>query len=211
MLFMKTDKVNCLGKSLYPVLMLLAMLIGRPVYAGALGLPESTARLGYAVGVAAVSVDDPAGDAGREWTMLPMTLIHTDWLFGDIRYWSAFFYYKASLDAAVNKVGQNVEQYGLRFSLQKSLRVARLWAPWFGVGIAASRATYTTRHIVDADGFLIDTYPDREQTSVALLLNVVSEWSLTRDWDIGAKLEYAIPVDGDIDETSALITLLYRY
>jgi len=198
-------------KKLYLIiLILLPAFVVHPAYA-ALGLPENTAKLGYATGTAYVSVDDPDGNTAKEWTPLPLTLIHTDWLIGDIRYWSELFYYKAILNPSKNKVGQNAEQYGFRISLQKSLRVTRLWAPWFGVGIGASRVTYTTRHTTDPDGFLLAAYPDREQTSIVLLLNIVSEWPLARNWDIGAKLEQAIPVDGDISESSALIILLYRY
>jgi len=198
-------------KKLYLIaLVLLSVLVVRSADA-ALGLPENTAKLGYAMGTAYVSVDDPAGNTAKEWTSQPLTLIHTDWLIRDIRYWSELFYYKAVLDPSASKVGQNVEQSGLRFSLQKSLRVTRLWAPWFGVGIGASSVTYTTRHTVDSDGFLLAAWPDREQTSIALLLNIVSEWPLTRNWDIGAKLEQTIPIDGDISESSALIMLLYRY
>jgi len=200
-----------LMKKLYLIaLMLLPVLVTHPVYA-ALGLPENTAKLGYAMGSTYVSVDDPADNTAKEWALLPLTLIHTDWLIGDIRYWSELFYYKAVLNPAANNVGQNVEQYGFRASLQKSLRVTRLWAPWFGVGIGVSRVTYTTRHTIDSDGFLLAAYPDREQTSIALLLNIASEWPLARNWDIGVKLEQAIPVDGDISESSALIMLLYRY
>ncbi len=198
-------------KKLYLIaLMLLPVLVARPAYA-ALGLPENTAKLGYAMGTAYVSVDDPAGNTAKEWTLLPLTLIHTDWLIGDIRYWSELFYYKAVLDPTASKVGQNMEQYGFRISLQKNLRVTRLWVPWFGVGIGASQVIYTTRHTIDSDGFLLAAYSDREQTSVTLLLNIVSEWPLARNWDIGVKLEQAIPIDGDINESSALIMLLYRY
>ncbi|MCF6257653.1 MAG: hypothetical protein L3J98_03390 [Gammaproteobacteria bacterium] len=203
-------KIGLMKKPYLIALMLLLLLVAHPAYA-ALGLPENTAKLGYAIGTAYVSVDDPADNTAKEWTLLPLTLVHTDWLFGDIRYWSELFYYTAVLDATTNKVGQNVEQYGFRISLQKSLRMTRLWAPWFGVGIGTSRVTYTTRHTIDPDGFLLAAYPDREQTSVTLLLNIVSEWPLTRNWDIGAKLEQAIPIDGDISESSALIMLLYRY
>ncbi|NOX91878.1 MAG: hypothetical protein GXP18_05355 [Gammaproteobacteria bacterium] len=198
-------------KKLYLIaLVLLAMLVARSAYA-ALGLPKNTAKLGYATGTVYVSVDDPAGNTAKKWTPLPLTLIHTNWLIKDIRYWSELFYYKATLDPAANRVGQNVEQFGLRVSLQKSLRLTRLWAPWLGMGVGVSRVTYDTRHTVDSDGFLLAAWPDREQTSVVLLFNIVSEWPLTRNWDIGVKLEQAIPVDGDINESSALIMLLYRY
>lgn len=192
-------------------LTLLASIVFRPAFADALGLPESTAKLGYALGGVYVSVDDPVNKTGGQWATMPVTLIHSDWLFKDVRYWSEVFYYNTKLDAHVNEVGQDVEHYGLRFSLQKSLRVSHAWAPWFGVGIGVSHVAYTTRYTVDSDGYLLAVYPDRKQTSIAFLLNVVSEWPLTPKWDIAAMLEGAIPVDGDIKTYSALISLLYRY
>ena len=203
--------VRLLQKILFVALTMISLAGFQSAVAGALGMPENTAKLGYAIGAAYLSVDDPVNKTGEEWAAVPVTLIHANWLFKDIRYWSEIYYYTATLDAAVNRVGQNVERYGVRFSLQKSLRLTRAWAPWFGVGMGVSQVSYTTRHTVDADGYLLDVYPDREQTAVALLFNMVSEWPLTRNLDIAAKLEGAMPVDGDVEEYSALISLLYRY
>lgn len=211
LLFLNPDGDSRLLKTLCLTLAVISIIIVRAAYAGAIGMPKNTAKIGYGIGATYLSVDDPNGNTEEEWTALPVTLIHTDWLFRDVRYWSEIFYYTAPLDAAAGQVGQDVEHYGLRFSVQKSLRLTDVWAPWFGVGLGVSQATYTKRHTKDADGYLLEAYPDRDQTSIALLLNVVSEWPLTKNWDIAAKLEGSIPVDGDIEEYSALVSLLYRY
>ena len=213
MRFSKTNRLHLWRQTLCLALSVVSMILFRSAYANALGMPiaENTAKLGYALGVTYVSVDDPANQTTGQWATVPLTLIHTDWLTKDIRYWSEAFYYTATLDADVNRIGQDVKHDGLRFSLQKSLHVSRDWAPWFGLGIGVSQASYTTRYTVDADGFLLAVYPDRKQTSVALLLNVMSKWPLAKDWDIAARLEAALPVSGNIGEYSALISFLYRY
>lgn len=179
--------------------------------AAPLGLPKSTAKIGYGIGAGYVSVDDPDGDTKNSTTVLPFNFIYTDWIKGDIRQWTELYYYKTSLDADVNNIGQDVERYGVRFSLQKSFRLAKSWSPWLGAGIDLSNASYSARHTKDSEGFLIQAYPDREETDVSILLNLISEWSLQQDWTIGAKLEQSIPIGGDIMEFSAVITILYRY
>jgi hypothetical protein len=61
--------------------------------------------------------------------------------------------------------------------------------PCFGAGIDLSEEKFTARHSVDSDGFLTAVYPDREKTTLASVINIVSEWPLAQDWFIAAKLE----------------------
>jgi hypothetical protein len=176
-----------------------------------LGLPDNTAKIGYSIGTASISVDDPDGSTEDNWATQPFTLIYTDWFIQDIRQWSELYYFETALDADATRVGQNVERYGVRFSLQKSYRLTQSWSPWFGAGLDLSNTNYNTRHTKDADGFLIEAFDDRDETNVSLLFNILSEWSLRKDWTIGAKLQQLIPASGDISEFSAAMTILYRY
>jgi hypothetical protein len=174
-------------------------------------MPQSTAKIGYAAGAVHLSVDDSKGDTSDDWAILPITLIYTDWLMRDIRFWTDFYYYETDLDASTRNVGQNVERYGLRLSLQKSLRVSPLWAPWFGIGLDVSQTQYSDRHTVDEEGFLLERYADRDETAVSLIVNVLSEWSLTKKWSAGVKLEQAIPINADITDSRAYAVVLYKY
>ena len=187
-------------------------IVSFSTYGAALGHPQRTSMLGYSIGAALVSVDDPEGNTKASWTLQPITLIYTARVWSNsIRYWSELYYYRAKLDADLTKIGQNAERYGTRLSFQKSLPVSPKLSVWFGAGMDISRAKYTTRHIVDNDGFLIKAYPDREETTLSAVINVASEWFATPSWAIGAKLEQSIPFDGHIKESTAAVTLLYRY
>lgn len=191
---------------------MLMLFVCSSTYGAALGQPQRTSMLGYGIGAAFVSVDDPAGSTDPSWALQPVTLVYTARLWSNgIRYWSELYYYKAVLDAGPTKIGQDAERYGMRFSLQKSLTIIPKLPIWFGAGIDISQERFTSRHTVDVDGFLITSYPDREETNLAGIVNIVSEWPLTRDWIIAAKLEQSIPGNGYITESLAAVTLLYRY
>jgi len=181
------------------------------IHAAPLGLPKSTAKIGYAVGAAYVSVDDPQTSKTDEWASQPLSLIYTDWMVTDIRYWASLYYLKANLDATNKSAGQDAERFGVRFSLEKSIRLTQAWAPWFGIGIDVSKAEYSVRHTIDEEGFLLETFPDRSETTAAVVFSALSEWSLARDWSVGLKLEQSVPVTGDISEFLTSVAVLYRY
>lgn len=190
---------------------LLLFLLPHTVYAAPLGLPKSTAKIGYGVGGAHVSVDDPNGNTEEKWGVQPFTLVYSDWLFSDIRHWSELYYYETSLDSSSTNVGQDVERTGFRVSLQKNFRVGKSFSPWIGGGLDVSQVQYSVRHTKDNEGFLDTQFGDRDEVAVSFVFNVMSEWSLMRDWSIGAKLEQSIAVESDISDTLATINLLFRY
>jgi len=199
--------------SCYISFLLIAVALGiGPVAAVPLGLPESTAKIGYSAGLAWVSIDDPDGDTQAATGTQPFGLIYTDWFLGDFRYWSEVYYYSASLDASATDIGQDVERYGARFSVQKNFRVMQRWAPWLGAGVDLSQAKYTLRHTLTDDGlYLGNRYDDRDEFAVSLLLNAVSEWSLSENWSVSLKLEQSIPLSGDVTDFVASGGVLYRY
>lgn len=205
-------EVNCLVKNVERIIGVVLLFVSGSGYGAALGQPQRTSMLGYAIGVTQVNVDDPAGDTDTRWALHPLTLIYTARLWSNgIRYWSELYHYQTTLDPGPTKIGQDVERYGMRLSLQKSLPVTPGMTAWFGAGFDLSHTRYSTRHTVDDEGFLIRAYPDRDETGLAGILNMSSEWAITRDWMIGAKFEHSVPIDGQITESLLAMSLLYRY
>ena len=181
------------------------------VMAQAIGLPENTARIGIGGGAARMTVDDPDGPTATDYATQPLTLIYTDWFFGRSRLWSELYYNQARLAATSTRIGQEVQHYGYRASVQWPLGLDGPLHLWFGGGVDLSRAQYTLRHTVDQDGFLANRYADRDTFEAGLLLNINSEWALRQNWSVGAKIEQLVPVAGNVDELTGLITILYRY
>ncbi len=181
------------------------------LHAAALGLPDSTARVGYGMGMARLAVDDPAGSTRDEVVLQPFTLVYSDWLWGGVRQWAELFFQTAELEADARHIGQEVNQYGVRWSAQFNVPMAPVWVPWLGVGVEVTRAEYERRHTEDDEGFLLTSYRDRDDTGVAVVLHAVSEWALARQWDVAAKLERVQSLGGGVDAWSLGAVLLYRY
>jgi hypothetical protein len=197
--------------NIFTILLYFSMLTATVANAAALGLPENTAKFGYAAGIGYVSIDNPKGRKSSTFHALPFNVFYNDWLTDDIRYWAEAFYYKASMDAKTDRIGQNINHYGLRLTAQKSLRISPLWAPWFGAGIELSQAKYTERHLVDSDGYLLEAFADDKETLLALILNMTNEWPFRRNWAIGAKIEQSIPIQGSLTNSMATLMIVYRY
>jgi hypothetical protein len=176
--------------------------------------PESvnrTAMLGYGMGMASVTVEDPVGDSNTATTFQPVTLIYTDRFLNSFRYWSEFYYYQATMEASLNKVGQDVQRYGARLSMQVHVFGTPGWSAWIGGGLDVSQAVYSARHTVDSGGFLLDVLPNREEVNMAGVVNAFAEWYLKPAWTVGVKLEQSFIGSSHIKESLVAATILYRY
>jgi hypothetical protein len=181
------------------------------IHTAAIDMPENTARFGYALGMARLSIDDPDGATDTVTEVQPITFTYTNWLNGGYRYWSELYYQQTSLDASTTAIGQDIAQYGLRFSVQRNLPMGDNWTPWLGLGLDLSRSDYSKRHTVDSDGFLLERFSDRDETGLGLVINLVTEWGLRDDWYLSAKLEQIIPLGNGLKATSLSIGVLYSY
>ena len=190
---------------------LLGLLLNSTVLATAIGLPEeNTARIGYLVGLTHFAVDDPDGPAESVVDMLPITLVYTNWLPRNWRYWAEAYYSATSLKGNAGDIQQDVSRVGVRFALQHHLHVGRS-SFWRGAGLDVSRNEYTSRYSVDNDGFLLNTYADRTDTAWGLNVQIISEWPVAKDWDLAAKFEHIFPLSGGITESTFSAGILYRY
>jgi len=177
-------------------------------HGAAIGMPESTVRIGYGVGLANLSIEDPNGPTASESVFQPFRIIVTDWFRGDVRYWGEFYYQDATLSASQTSIGQKVNQYGVQLSAQRSFIVNARWSPWLGVGIDLSRNDYSSRHTVDADGFLQSRFANRSETDLGLIFNLVSETELNEEWGMGVKLEQRLPISDGIEQLSLSVFVL---
>jgi hypothetical protein len=84
-------------------------------------------------------------------------------------------------------------------SYQMTLRVARGWKPWVGIGGAYASERYTDRYTVTSGGFLCATcpYPDRNKDDFLVLLNASTQWTVSRNWDMGIHLQFEQPTSSD--------------
>jgi len=177
----------------------------------ALGLPESTARIGYSAGVARLDVNDPQGTTQSIYTIQPLKFIYTDWGQHGNRFWFEFFFQKAKITANEKQIGQRFTHSGVNLLIQKNFLINSAVRPWFGVGVGISMAQYKKRYTVDNEGYLLNSFPDRTSGSAGALLSVVNEWQMTKDSIIGGSFLQRIPLNKAITESLLSIYFLVRY
>lgn len=188
----------------------LVILVPVDVQAMAIGMPLPTARLGVAVGLANVAVDDPVSETANEWLIRPINLIYTNELLSARRYWLEAFYQDAVLPASQSRIGQHVKQLGLRASLQQRLGTGTIGESWLGAGLQLSSDRFVNRHTVDSAGYLAQRYPDRSGGQAAILLSYVLERNMFNH-DVAFKVEKSVPLSDGVSEFTLAVTLLFDY
>ncbi len=178
--------------------------------AAAIGMPQQTAKLGFAVGVANISVKDPTGATDNEWVLRPLNLLYTNQAFGLYRYWAEAFYQEAVLSASTSEIGQQVKQFGVKASLQREIASHNIGTSWLGVGLQLSYDRYEDRHTTDNSGFLAQVYPNRSGLEPALLLNYVLEKNIA-GWNVAGKVEKSIPFSDGTSEFIISVGLLFSF
>ncbi len=178
-------------------------------FAAAIGEPEQTARFGYALSTAQVSVEDPDGAADDESDIFPWNVVYTDRWLGGFRYWLEGFYQEFTLPASASYIGQDVERYGVRLSAQRKIEWIESLQLWAGAGAILSRDSFTKRFTVDSDGFLADVYPDRDRNHIGVQLDLTSEWSLNRRWDVAGRAYFAPSIGEGVEELGLSVVFLY--
>jgi len=191
-------------------MLFLVLLMPVNAEAIAIGMPLPSARLGLAVGVANLTVNDPIAETGNEWVIRPINIIYTDELIASRRYWLEAFYQDAVLSASQHQLGQHVTQLGGRASLQRRVGTASIGESWLGAGLQASYDSYEKRHSVDSAGYLLASYLDRSGGQAALLLNYIFEKNISGR-DVAIKLEQSIPLADGVSEFTIAVSLLFDY
>ena len=180
------------------------------VYA-ALGLPENTSRIGYSLGVNRIQVNDPEGNTQAVFAVQPVKFIYTDWWKRGNRYWLELYYQQANLSANTANIGQQLQQSGLNYFVQKNYLLNDIFRPWVGAGVGVSIAQYQKRHSVDDEGYLLNTFPDRQQYLLDILFSVDNEWQVSKTSTFGGQFFQRIPVNGGITESLISVYYLVRY
>jgi len=129
----------------------------------------------------------------------------------DLRYYTELLINDFSLDASTTHIGQQVEQKSIAFGIQKRVRFTRHTKPWFGIGLNVSQEQYTQRHTIDGDGFLDQTFNDREETVISINLQAMSEHEINKQFSLGLRAQYLRPVDEGVEGVSVSGIVLYKF
>jgi len=120
-------------------------------------------------------------------------------------------YYDFKLDASSTDIGQRIDGYSFTGIYQKKFRLTRRFKPWFGIGMSANYYEITSRHTVDADGYLLTSHPNRKTDSLSYIINAGYTHEMSDAWDIDFNVNYVSPFDKGLEYISATGTLIYNF
>ena len=141
------------------------------------GKRGSESQFGLGASVGSVSIDDPDGSTGSSFVIYP-TFLYLLNVSRDTRFVSDLLYLSYSLDASQSEIGQKVASLSISGVYEWKKRVSRDFKPWIGVGLGYGSNSSKNRHTVDADGFLDDSFADRNSSGVSVILDVSTDINL---------------------------------
>lgn len=166
-------------------------------------------HFGVAPSVAMVAVKDPDGSTKSATTVALLNFMMTQDFGRDSRLLYQGYYHAFNLDAGTGDIGQSVTRTGVSFTWETEFRVARAWKPWGGVGLGITQEKFKNRHTVDRGGFLLLELPARDTTNYSVVVGGGSQWSLSRNWDAGIRVQYERPFSDGTSSASLAFMLLF--
>lgn len=76
-----------------------------------------------------------------------------------------------SYDSSTTEIGQTVSGYSISALWQNKYHLSRSFKPVLGIGLGFDSLELTNRERVDSDGFLVERFPDKDDTQVSVLLS----------------------------------------
>jgi len=174
-----------------------------------LSAAENGAGIGYQPMIFSINIEDPNGDVDSTAGLYPLSAFYAIDGGRDIRYLIDASYVSGEVDAGVKQIGQEFTAIFFGAGIQKKFRLGRSWKPWVGVSVTYINASYTKRHEVDADDFLVAKYPDRDESGFGLTVTASSYWPLSDKFDIGVHAAIDVPINTDITRAGIGLSLLF--
>ncbi len=109
----------------------------------------------------------------------------------------ADYYDQENFDATTTDIGQRIEGFSFSALYSRQFALSRGLKPWLSAGLSVDNFEYTSRHLVDSDGFLTTTYENREETEMTLLFGGSLTFGEASNFELD--LLYKLPMDTGAD------------
>ena len=175
-------------------------------------------RYGLGLNVASLSVDDPEGDnTGSGSTESEVVTYFSGIMTTPInrnnqtlRLWYELKYRRFSLEPTTVAVGQDVRSLSVSVTAQTAWSTQNIGAYWVGVGGELGFDEFTNRTTVDQDGFLAQSFSDRKETNIGLLLNAGLNSRKTKGgYFVGLNVNSHVSLTDGIDGVSMTAFVLW--
>ena len=161
--------------------------------------PAAARGLDYAIGANggydSFQYEDDDGKTDSESRATPIRLfgeLEVDKVNRVVVGWRAIDF---DIDATVSgDMGATFEGHQIDASWLRNIRLAREFKPWLGLGMRTTALDVKGKHTVDKDGYLANRYEATSETQVALMLQGLYEWQISKSgWFINSSVTYDVP------------------
>lgn len=171
--------------------------------------PSYADGYGYTTYYSRLSVNDPDGK-NTGTAFLPFNIFYANEFAPHLRFCSELFFARTDLSGTETKVGQRITQAGISTLLQQQFHLSRLFNPWLGAGPVFARIRYTQRYTKDADGYLLQRFPDRREDAIDFVFMGSQYWELNRHWSWGLNIKWNIPFESNLSALGVGLSILHR-
>ena len=153
-----------------------------------LSVSVSTTMAGY-------TYEDSDGESDSATFVIPITIGAEYELDRVNKLYASWRVIDEDIDATKSgDMGVTLEGSQLEASWLHKVRLARHFKPYVGFGIRTSFIEASSKHTVDDEGFLLETFESTEDTNLSAVFSVYSDWEISRDgWYIDTRFTYDIP------------------
>ena len=131
--------------------------------------------IGFGLNAFYFGPEDPQGDADQAFSISPLTFFYLSKLGRDSRVFGNIVYHEYFLDASTKNIAQDVKRYAVTSTYQTRFRMSRTFKPWLGVGMSFASESFDNRFTVDSDGFLAQSFANRDDSGLALELDFMTD------------------------------------
>jgi len=164
---------------------------------------------GYGVSVGEYQVNDPDGQTQPTSDDSIVHILYMNQMSRDKRWYAEYYQITVEYEAQANYIGQEVKTKGVNLAFQKRFSFTRSIRPWFGFGVNLTSNEFTKRHTVDEDGYLVQSYDDRSDETLSLLIDAAFDIDLTDDLSLDVRLQHTEPFSDSVISNTITFILFY--
>lgn len=167
--------------------------------------------VGYGIGYDNLHVNAAIGNSTSATSTTPFHLFYMSRYARDARWYAEYSKSDFHFKGDVTNVGQNVSYTSLNAGWQTQFAVSRDFKPWLGLGLGGQSAKLSNRHTTLANGFLNQTFPDEEVSTLQWFVDASHDFALSEQTFLNTRIQYVSPTSNGVGYYGITGVFMYQF
>lgn len=128
---------------------------------------------------------DPDGDTENIMAISPGLKFSIDLASRGSRVFFTYDYLTAELHSSTVNIGQDISGSSLGAGYEHKFPISRNFKLWLGGALSYNQHDFTGRHLIDDDGYLVETFEDRSVTPVGFSIYADTYFHISENFVFG--------------------------